>query len=71
VVTFEAPGYAVTKGLSVEILSDEKILLGGHCNNDATLDYFVSRFTKEGTLDPTFGTDGFTSKFWQRVHILM
>jgi len=46
------------KGYSLAIQPDGKILLGGYCNNRGNIDFCITRFKSDGTLDKTFGRSG-------------
>jgi len=45
-------------GYSLAIQPDGKILLGGYCNNRGNIDFCITRFKSDGTLDKTFGRSG-------------
>ncbi len=43
---------------AVEVLSDGKILVAGYTGNAANFDFALARYTADGVLDTSFGTDG-------------
>lgn len=47
------------KAISAVLQSDGKIDVAGSIFNGSNLDYFISRFNSDGTLDLSFGNDGF------------
>ena len=51
-------GLGVDYGYSLAIQPDGKILLGGYCNNRGNIDFCITRFKSDGTLDKTFGRSG-------------
>lgn len=56
-------GYA-GQARSIAIQADRKILVAGRANNDSGYDFALARYQTDGSLDPTFGTDGkVTSSF--------
>jgi len=49
-------GYSNASGIAVQ--ADGKIVLAGSCNDGSKLDFAVARYTANGSLDTTFGTNG-------------
>jgi uncharacterized delta-60 repeat protein len=47
-----------SNGYSMAVLPDGSILTGGYCNNAGNFDFAFARFTENGELDASFGTDG-------------
>ncbi|MCP4389013.1 MAG: hypothetical protein GY802_12015, partial [Gammaproteobacteria bacterium] len=45
-------------GQSVTVQSDGKILVAGHSHNGTDLDFSLTRYNTDGTLDTSFGTGG-------------
>ena len=51
---------AVDEGGAVAIDKRRRILVAGDTNSSGGYDFVVARLTKDGSLDPTFGTNGVT-----------
>ncbi|MBI4985677.1 MAG: M10 family metallopeptidase C-terminal domain-containing protein [Rhodocyclales bacterium] len=51
-------GSAADDGLSVALQSDGKILLAGYTWNGTDYDFALARYGADGSLDPTFSSDG-------------
>jgi uncharacterized delta-60 repeat protein len=47
-----------TKPTAVSIQADNKIVIAGNCSNGSNIDFFVTRFNENGTIDTGFGTNG-------------
>ena len=45
-------------GEAIAATPDNKVLIAGTTNTDGSFDYMVLRTTADGTLDPSFGTNG-------------
>jgi len=56
---FGQNGNVLTEGFGLLKLNDGKLInFGNHLNNKNNLDYFLSRLSQDGVLDPSFGTNG-------------
>lgn len=51
-------GSADATATGMAILSDGKIVLGGHCGASGSGVFCLARYTANGTLDPSFGASG-------------
>ncbi|MGC2239048.1 MAG: FG-GAP-like repeat-containing protein [Pyrinomonadaceae bacterium] len=63
-INFGANGYAIGVGGTAKALAiqpDGKIIVAGYATSDAnsTDDFLLARFTENGSVDSTFGTNGF------------
>jgi uncharacterized delta-60 repeat protein len=52
------PMMGENQGKSVVLQPDGKIVVGGHSSNGFDLDFALARYNVDGSLDPTFDTDG-------------
>ncbi|MFN0030841.1 MAG: delta-60 repeat domain-containing protein, partial [Flavobacteriales bacterium] len=66
--TFDSDGIVTTligddggRAHAVALQSDGKIVVAGYYSNGTDQDFFVARYHSNGSLDNTFGTDGFAS----------
>lgn len=50
--------YTHTRGTSIAVQADGKVLVGGWLASPTESDRFVRRLTAQGQLDPTYGVDG-------------
>lgn len=57
---FRGPTGGMARGVETETQSDGKILVMGYASNGANLDILLLRYLSDGSLDPTFGTNGFS-----------
>lgn len=66
--SFDADGKVITdlsngneEGYSTIIQQDGKIIIGGYRGNVSNPDFFIIRYNSNGTIDSSFGTNGFTT----------
>ena len=55
---------------SVAVQSDGKIVVGGDCYLNSTYLFFITRYNSDGTLDTSFGTNGYNNETpgeWDRI----
>src|SRR5947209_11542911 len=51
-------GTSDDQGQALVKQSDGRLVIAGYTRNGGNLDFAVARYTADGNLDPTFGTEG-------------
>ncbi len=55
-VTIDVPDFGATHTLVCQ--TDGKLIVGGRLRNGSSMDFVMMRYDSNGTIDPTFGTNG-------------